>query len=181
MIARISIVFLLPLLIVGCTSLGTQPATNNPFLAQKGSLSWPAEGEISEPFGTRVNEVYGTKVHNPGILIATTPSADVTSVFEGEVEAVYTMPEFGRVITINHGAYVSLYGNMSDIQVESGMAVEQGQLIGTAGTDDEPKGASVFFALFEDGKEADPEMWLGTDGTVKKVQKVQESRGALRW
>ena len=73
------------------------------FFANKGTLPWPAEGAVVEAFGTIINPVYSTQSYNPGILISTTPSAAVSAVFQGEVNAVYTMPEFGRVITISHG------------------------------------------------------------------------------
>ena len=130
------------------------------FFAQKGSLPWPAEGAIIEPFGTVINPVYGTEMYNPGILISTTRSAEVKSVFEGEVVEIYTMPEFGRVITISHGEYTSLYGNLSLLYVSAGTTVRAGQLVGMSGTENEPKGQAVFFALFQNGVEANPESWL---------------------
>ena len=130
------------------------------FFANKGSLPWPAEGAVIEAFGTIINPVYSTQSYNPGILISTTPSAAVSAVFAGEVNAVYTMPEFGRVITISHGEYTSLYGNLSIMYAAAGARVESGQLIGRSGTDNEPKGNAVFFAIFQNGSEVNPTTWL---------------------
>ena len=130
------------------------------FFANRGNLSWPAEGAVVEPFGKVINPVYGTETYNPGILISTTPSAEVASVFDGEVGEIYTMPDFGRVITISHGEYTSLYGNLSFLYVAVGATVQAGQLIGRAGTEYEPKGNAVFFALFQNGVEENPEAWL---------------------
>lgn len=130
------------------------------FFANKGALQWPAQGAIIESFGTIINPVYSTQSYNPGILISTTPSAAVSSVFQGEVNAVYTMPEFGRVITISHGEYTSLYGNLSIMYGEAGAKVEAGQLIGRSGTEAEPKGNAVFFAIFQNGSEVNPTTWL---------------------
>ena len=130
------------------------------FFANKGILPWPAEGAVIEAFGTIINPVYSTQSYNPGILISTTPSAAVSAVFQGEVNAVYTMPEFGRVITISHGEYTSLYGNLSVMYGQAGARVEPGQLIGRAGTESEPKGNAVFFAIFQNGSEVNPTTWL---------------------
>jgi len=130
------------------------------FFANKGTLPWPAEGAVIEAFGTIINPVYSTQSYNPGILISTTPSAAVSAVFQGEVNAVYTMPEFGRVITISHGEYTSLYGNLSVMYGQAGARVEPGQLIGRAGTESEPKGNAVFFAIFQNGSEVNPTTWL---------------------
>jgi len=157
-----ALLLMLPVVIVGCSTLSTNTNLSDSFLAQKGNLDWPAEGEVAKTFGTEINPVYSTKTVNPGIWISTAPLAEVNAVFDGEVVAVYTMPEFGRVITINHGEYTSLYGNLSSLQVAEGMPVEAGQLIGISGTEKEPKGESVFFAVFKDGAEVNPEEWLAS-------------------
>jgi septal ring factor EnvC (AmiA/AmiB activator) len=130
------------------------------FLANKGGLPWPSQGAIIEPFGEVINPVYGTRTNNPGILISTTPSAPVNAVFDGEVVEIYPMPEFGRVITVSHGEYTSLYGNLSLLYVSAGSEVRAGQLLGRAGTDSEPKGNAVFFAIFRNGLEVNPVEWL---------------------
>ncbi|MBX2822121.1 MAG: peptidoglycan DD-metalloendopeptidase family protein [Rhodothermaceae bacterium] len=162
-ILQSAILLLLPVVIIGCSTLSTNSDLSDSFLAQKGHLDWPTEGVIAKSFGTDVNPVYSTKTINPGIWISTAPQAEVNAVFDGEVTAVYTMPEFGRVITINHGDYTSLYGNLSSLQVAEGMPVEAGQLIGVSGTENEPRGESVFFAVFKDGAEENPEDWLASN------------------
>ena len=130
------------------------------FMASKGRLPWPAQGAVIEPFGKVVNPVYGTVTLNPGILISTTSSAEVHAVFEGEVIDIYPMPEFGHVMTISHGEFTSLYGNLSLIYVPAGTTVRAGQLLGRAGTDNEPKGKAVFFGIFRNNSEVDPQDWL---------------------
>ena len=130
------------------------------FLSERGGLPWPAQGAVIEPFGTIINPIHETETQNPGILISTTPSAQVTAVFEGEVVEVLSMPEFGRVIVISHGEYTTLYGNLSLLYASVGSSIQAGQLIGRAGTDAEPKGSAVFFGIFQNGLELDPEDWL---------------------
>ena len=130
------------------------------FMASKGSLPWPAQGAVIEPFGEVVNPVYGTVTLNPGILISTKSSDEVLSVFEGEVIDIYPMPEYGRVVTVSHGEFTSIYGNMSMLYVQPGTSVRAGQILGRSGTDQEPKGEAVFFGIFRNNSEVNPLQWL---------------------
>ena len=148
-------------------SVPTNPVTDaanaelsSAFFASRSILRWPAEGAIIEPFGTVINPVYGTETYNPGVVISTTPSAPVSAIFDGEVNAIYTVPDFGRVITISHGDYTTMYGNLSLLYVDSGTPIKAGQLIGRSGTEAEPRGDALFFAIFESGTEVNPESWL---------------------
>lgn len=160
---------------------GSSINDSSSFYAQRGHLQWPAQGEITESFGKKINPVYSTESYNPGILISTASSTEVKSVYDGEVTAVYTMPEFGRVVTISHGEYTSLYGNLSSLHVEKGMKVAVGQVIGVSGTADEPKGEALFFAIFHEGAEADPEPWLASGNEAKTRTTTRTSGGASGW
>ncbi len=147
-------------LLTSCASVAPNTKKVPSFSDQKGNLPWPSEGEITESFGAVVNPIYGTKVNNPGILISTIGSTVVSSVYDGEVLDIVSMPEFGNVITISHGEYTTVYGNLSQLYVTKGVRVRAGEYIGHAGTENEPKGEAVFFALFQNGIEANPELWL---------------------
>ncbi|PSQ67149.1 MAG: peptidase M23 [Bacteroidetes bacterium QH_1_61_8] len=132
------------------------------FEASKGTLPWPADGAITEGFGDQVDPVHGTKTFHPGILIATNPGAQVRSVFEGTVSGVDFVPGYGTYLVVRHGDYLSVYSNFSDLYVSPGDPVEAGQVLGLAGTSEEPRGAGVFFAVFDRSQNAptDPTVWL---------------------
>jgi len=131
------------------------------FEARKGALSWPVSGTVTEPFGTRVHPVYKTETLNPGIEIDTKPSAVVKAVFDGQVTRIFFLPGYGTCITVRHGAYTSMYANFSEVRVSNQQRVTTGQILGEAGTDAEPRGSALFFALFSaDGQAADPTGWL---------------------
>lgn len=144
----------------GATSAEEFAEISGSFRQHQGRLPWPAGGVVVEPFGETVNPVYGTVTPNPGILIATNAQEEVRAVFEGEVIAVDVMPEYGRYVLVQHGDFQSFYGNFSMLYVGEGDRLQTGQLIGRAGTDAEPKGAGVFFALFQEGTALDPDRWL---------------------
>lgn len=131
------------------------------FLSNQGRLPWPARGVVVEPFGEVINPVYGTSTPNPGVFIATNPQDEVRAVFDGTILSVSVIPEFGRYILIEHGEYQTAYSNFSLIYVGEGERIKAGQTLGRAGTEDEPKGAGVFFALFQSGEAIDPVPWLG--------------------
>lgn len=130
------------------------------FLDNRGELPWPTNGVVRERFGNVVNPIYGTTTPNPGIIIDTQASAEVRAIFDGQIIDVSVLPEYGTYVVIEHGTYKSVYSNFSMTYVAEGDDVKAGQVIGRAGTDAEPKGMAIFFALFKEGSPEDPEPWL---------------------
>lgn len=132
------------------------------FQENKGDLPWPAEGAITEPFGNQVDPVHGTKTYHPGILIATNPEQQVQAVFRGTVGGVDFVPGYGTYLVIRHGEYMSVYSNFSTLFVSEGQTVDAGEIVGLAGTEQEPRGAGVFFAVFdrEESASVNPTTWL---------------------
>jgi len=135
-------------------------ALSGTFAQNRGRLPWPASGVVQEPFGNVVNPIHGTVTPNPGILVATSPGAPVQVVFEGRVSRVDVMPEYGTYVLIQHGNFHTLYANLSAVNVRQGDPLTQGSVIGRAGRDDSPRGAGVFFGVFQSGREQDPAQWL---------------------
>ena len=132
------------------------------FEENRGALPWPANGAITEGFGNRVDPVHGTETYHPGILIATNPESEVRAVFQGTVRGVDFVPGYGTYLVIRHGEYLSVYSNFSSLFVSEGETVEAGEVIGEAGTDAEPRGAGIFFAVFDRSQNTsvDPTTWL---------------------
>lgn len=130
------------------------------FLDNRGRLPWPSRGVVREPFGDIVDPVYGTRTPNPGILIDTQPQAEVRSIFEGAVVDVDIMPDYGTIVVVQHGEYRTVYSNFSVLYVEVGDQVDAGHLLGRSGTEAQPKGPALFFAIFRNGQAVDPSPWL---------------------
>lgn len=130
------------------------------FSEAKGLMPWPAEGRVLEPFGEIVHPEFGTRTPNPGILIASGASVEVTAAFGGRVSTIDIIPDMGRFAVVEHGGFHTVYGNLSLFYVSEGDRIEVGQLIGRSGTDAEPRGETVFFAVFQDGTPVDPLSWL---------------------
>lgn len=135
-------------------------AMTGSFQQNRGRLPWPSSGVVSEPYGDIINPVYGTKTPNPGVIIETSSSAEVRSIFDGQIIDISLLPEYGTYVVIEHGEYKSVYSNFSMTYISEGDRVTAGQVIGRAGTEAEPKGTALFFALFKDGSPVDPVPWL---------------------
>ncbi len=136
-------------------------ALSGSFEQNRGKLPWPTTGVVTEPFGETVNPVHGTRSINPGVVIGTPAAAEVFAVFDGRVISVDIMPDYGTYVMVEHGTYHTVYSNFSLLYIGKGDEVKAGQLIGRAGTEAEPKGPGIFFALFKDGSAVDPRGWLG--------------------
>jgi murein hydrolase activator len=130
------------------------------FRQNRGRLPWPVRGVVTEPFGQRRNEVTGTVIHNPGLVIATTPGIPVQAIFGGAVSRIFAIPGYGTCILVTHGDFQTVYGNLSAVEVQQGARLEPGAVIGRAGTQAQPLGPGIFFGVFQDGREVDPGVWL---------------------
>lgn len=140
---------------------GARTSAEGPrFEAMRGRLPWPAPGVVTEPFGVVTNAELGTRTTSPGVLIATPPGLSVRAVASGRVVRVQTMAEYGLLVFVRHGDYLTLYANLAGASVTVGTEVATGDAVGTAGGADAPRGAGVFFAVFQNGAAQDPTLWL---------------------
>ena len=131
------------------------------FEQQKGRLPWPVpSGVVSAQFGNRVNPVYGTRIDNPGIEILTDAGSEVRAVHDGYVFAVQPIPGFGNCVFVRHGRYITVYGNMSDINVARNRFVREGEVIGRSGDENSLRGTSLFFMIRDQNTNLDPEVWI---------------------
>ncbi len=134
------------------------------FRKNRGSLPWPVEGAVTVDFGDQVDPVHGTSTYHPGILIATTPKSPVRAIFDGTVTGIDFVPGYGTYVVIRHGEYLSVYSNFSSLSIAEDQRIEAGQVLGRAGTENEPRGASLFFGVVNrsNSEFVDPSRWLSS-------------------
>jgi len=103
------------------------------FEGNKGKLPWPVEkGTITEGFGKNAHPTLpNVTTNNNGVDISAPKSAQVRSVFEGEVTSVLNIPGAGKVVIIKHGNYRTVYSNLQDTYVQTGSKVNTKQAIGS--------------------------------------------------
>ena len=106
---------------------------NASFEKNKGRLPWPVErGNITERFGKNSHPTLkNVTTNNRGIDISTAKNSKVRSVFKGRVTSVLKIPGAGKVIIIKHGNYRTVYSNLQDTYVKTGMSIDTKKVIGT--------------------------------------------------
>ena len=129
------------------------------FENNRGNLPWPVDkASVTAGFGKQKIEGTSLIEDNIGLTIQTNAGAAVKAVFEGTVTSVYDIAG-SQTITIKHGKYFTTYYNLSSVNVSKGSAVQMGQLIGKAGTNDDGDGEIMFVVNIE-ANFVNPEIWL---------------------
>ncbi|HSP16486.1 MAG TPA: peptidoglycan DD-metalloendopeptidase family protein [Thermoanaerobaculia bacterium] len=127
----------------------------------RGTLAWPAEGEVTEHFGRQRNPKFSTYTMNNGVKIVAIPRAPVRAVFQGTVLFSQWFKGYGNLIILDHGnQIVSLYGNIVAPQVAVGDQVTTGQTIAGVGDSEDAGGGYLYFEIRQDNRPEDPQKWL---------------------
>jgi len=125
----------------------------------RGSLPWPVAGQTLTRFGGRGARGSMTP-GDSGVQFAAAQGSPVRAVHDGTIAFSGPFTGYGNLVIVDHGAQTfSLYGQLGEIQVERGVAVERGQTIGGVGN--VLAGIPGFyFEMRIDGKPVDPLEWL---------------------
>jgi septal ring factor EnvC (AmiA/AmiB activator) len=109
-------------------ALTASPRTD--FADLKGQLTYPAGGKIAKGFG----EDTGFGQPLDGIVIATAPSATVTSPATGLVEFAGPFRSYGEMVIINPGrGYLILLAGLGRLTIGPGEPVKAGEPVATMG------------------------------------------------
>ena len=92
----------------------------------KGDFLATEKGVVIQGFGRQRHPVVKTAtIQSNGVIIATEPSAQVRSVFEGEVMSVIMIKGTNPSVLIRHGNFITLYTNLSKLYVRKGEKLVQ--------------------------------------------------------
>lgn len=131
----------------------------------KSNFIWPAEGRIVSRFGPKSSGLV-----NDGINIEAPEGEPIWAAAKGEV--VYSGNElkgYGNMVILRHaGGWMTAYAHASDMLVNKGDRVEQGDLIGYVGKTGSVNTAQLHFGIREGDHAVDPEGLL-----PKRVAAVQ--------
>lgn len=124
------------------------------FAKAKGSLPLPARGTIVVSYGEQ--KVRG--VSSKGITIATRPSAQVISPFDGSVVFAGSFRGYGNMIIIEHdGGYLSLLAGLEIINVELGQMLLAGEPVGQMA---ETKDTELYIEIRKNNQPINPVAWF---------------------
>ena len=102
-------------------------------------------------------------IQNSGIDYGTDIEFEVISILEGTVINVKEDDSLKGTVEIKHdNGYVSVYQSLKDIKVKKDQVINQGQVLGTATTNqlDKELGNHLHFELIISGQNVNPEIYL---------------------
>lgn len=137
------------------------------FEARRGKLRWPVDkGMLTARFGNQEHPTLRTVTQNTGIDISVAPGTNVVAIADGEVSKIHWLPSYGNLVILNHrNGFRTVYAHLSEIDVDEGMKISEGDAIGKTG---ESLGGSILhFELYKEREKLDPEKWLKPKGLTR--------------
>ncbi|MDO4728484.1 MAG: peptidoglycan DD-metalloendopeptidase family protein [Bacteroidota bacterium] len=131
------------------------------FKANKGKLPWPVEkGAITSRYGNQPHPIEKHLiVNNTGIVFSTPQGAEARAVFQGEVTQIMMVTPVNMHVWVQHGDYVTIYGNLDKVYVKKGDKVELKQKLGKIHTYSNGT-TSMKFTVTQNINTLNPEQWL---------------------
>ena len=116
---------------------------------------------VTQRFGRQPHAVVKTTtIQSNGVTIATEPSSQVRTVFEGVVMSVVTFRGSNPSVLIRHGNYISVYKNLGKLYVKKGDKVQAKQTIGEVFTNKQTGKTQLQFSIFRNVNALDPKGWI---------------------
>jgi septal ring factor EnvC (AmiA/AmiB activator) len=129
------------------------------FGRKQGSLPLPVKGSIVGHFGRALDPGSRLTVFKKGIEIQAPPGAPVAAVASGRVAYAGSLPNYGRVLILDHGDhYYTLSAHLNDITRRTGDSVESGDLVGHADSSGQP----VYFEIRSRNIAVNPLQWVSS-------------------
>lgn len=139
-------------------------ALSGSFESNRGRLLFPVRGRytIVKGFGRQTHpHLPNVVTDNPGIDIAASEGAKARSIFEGTVSGIFSQDGYNKVVMVRHGSYISIYANLSSINVRMGEKVRANQDLGTIYRDPEYGNKPVLhFELRRERAKLNPMQWI---------------------
>lgn len=138
-------------------------ALSSDFASNRGKLPMPITGSyiIVSHYGQyTVEGLRNVKLDNKGIDIQGQKGAQARAIFNGKVAAVFKLNGLFNVL-VRHGAYISVYCNLSSVSVKQGDTVVTKQELGTIFSNIADGGRTILhFQLRKEKDKLNPEPWL---------------------
>lgn len=119
------------------------------------------EAELTSTYGLRSNPFgWGYEFHQ-GIDFVAPYGSPIHATAPGIVEKAEWEPGYGNHVLLDHGhGYETLYGHLSDVDVEVGEQVDRKQVIGYLGNTGRSTGPHLHYGIFYNEQAVDPKQYL---------------------
>lgn len=121
---------------------------------------WPVPSctLLTSPYWYRIHPILDYERLHAGLDIGAKFGEEIIAADGGTVLIAEYSDSYGNFVLIDHGdRYSTAYGHMSEIAVEAGQEVKQGELIGYIGSTGWSTGPHLHFEIRLDGERIDPE------------------------
>jgi septal ring factor EnvC (AmiA/AmiB activator) len=131
------------------------------FESNKGKLPWPVEkGTIINDFGAYNHpEVSSVQIANNGVNILTDKNAPVRAVFNGVVSRIMDIDGY-KVLLIRHGNYITVYSNLSTVNVKQNDKINTKQIVGYVKNNSFDAHSELHFEIWKDKTMLNPSLWI---------------------
>lgn len=133
------------------------------FRQNKGRLPMPVRGryQLVYRFGQQPHEkLKHVQVVKGGVDLRALQDKRAYAVFSGTVSSVLVTSGYQTSVILRHGNYLTVYSNLSSVNVRSGQQVRPGQVLGTIATPPGEAHALLHFQLWHEQRNQDPWPWL---------------------
>ena len=131
------------------------------YVKQNVSIIWPIKGVITSRFGNRTPTEIVTANHK-GLDIAGNMGDNIVSAMEGTVVQYSEEGDYGKHLRIQNGEVLTLYAHCSELLVQEGSTVKQGDVIAKIGATGRATGPHLHFEIRRDDRFINPELILGS-------------------
>lgn len=134
---------------------------NGNFQQNKGRLPVPITGpyRVGVHYGSNTSRNLGVVLQNKGVNYVGQAGAKARSVFDGEVSAVFSLGGMKNVL-VRHGSFISVYCNLSSVNVKKGQQIKARDILGSIATDFSGNHV-LHFQLRKETTRLNPEQWVG--------------------
>ncbi|MBS1700075.1 MAG: M23 family metallopeptidase [Armatimonadetes bacterium] len=121
----------------------------------------PVPGKVTSPFGERLHPLEHTDKPHEGVDLRGGIGDPVKVAASGKVIFTGVQRGYGNIIVVQHNdTYETAYGHLSEIDVEVGDIVEQGDVIGKVGATGRVTGPHLHFEIRVNSEPVDPLPYL---------------------
>lgn len=131
------------------------------YVKQNVSIIWPIKGVITSRFGNRTPTEIVTANHK-GLDIAGNMGDNIVSAMDGTVVQYSEEGDYGKHLRIQNGEVLTLYAHCSELLVQEGSTVKQGDVIAKVGATGRATGPHLHFEIRRDDRFINPELIFGS-------------------
>lgn len=139
----------------------TQEELDIEYVKQNANIIWPLNGVITSRFGPRTpTEI--VSANHCGLDIAGNIGTDIVAAMDGTVTLSSSWGDYGKHLKIESGEITTLYAHCSELLVEEGDTISQGQIIAKVGETGRATGPHLHFEIRREDRFINPEKILET-------------------